>query len=724
VRIFLKKLNAAAQQCVTTVKGIWKKTVKAVGSPFVPGKFVRPVADSPSPKNNAALKKAQQNIYWQAGLAGLTIVLTIVIVFTMTSAWYTNVVQTSALVIEAESWGFDGVINVNDAVVSAAPGDEGVIHLEVVNDSESTSAVSVGVSKTRMGDAEMRKRLYFYVDTQAVRGDESVERVYLNTQESYTYTVFGKNKLMLTEETHNDAQVKWQWVYDMLGYYVLGSWSEENQRFVEMEYLRPIEYDYDQATAAYKTEEDGVLTMELKTVDGETTLEQFIEIFSETDGYEGVIDADSADGKVVDMNDRVYYKVDVDKNGTGVYAYLCTYAEIEQATMYDTMLAKKTAEALEAGVKPESYEVQLIVSAQKNDEDIVSAGSLTGLQTALEMNSGCIVQLTEDITLSSDQVLTIPKDTQFTLDLNGHTITTQSSGRAIDAMPGSSLTLLNGNLEGNGTGYGIYATGAEVVCNGVEIKDFNYSLYVGDHVKVDGQFNNKDSKVRLVDCTIDGKSYGIVVSGNGSLSSQKSQLIIEHSTITSDLVAISGNGDVSGNGRWGTDIQIIDSSILINKTITNENDNLTALTTAIYHPQKDSTLTIYKSSVYGYTGLAIKGGTVSVYDATIHGWGEALDPVPNNSGCSDTGNGIYVETNYGYDILLQIAGNDTKVSGLHADAIQIYEPEASNVKIRIYAGQFSHLPDETWITEASRMKSENPIDNMYVVEMIPEETEE
>ena len=44
----------------------------------------------------------EKNIFMQIGLAFLTIVLTVVILFAMTSAWYTNIAQTSGLVFEVE----------------------------------------------------------------------------------------------------------------------------------------------------------------------------------------------------------------------------------------------------------------------------------------------------------------------------------------------------------------------------------------------------------------------------------------------------------------------------------------------------------------------------------------------------------------------------------------------------------------------------------------------
>ena len=171
---------------------------------------------------DTALSKAKKKIFWQAGLAGITVILTIIIVFAMTSAWYTNIVQSSGLVFETEAWGFEGTIQVNADPVVAGPGDDGVIHLEVSNDSENIIAVGAHISKAKM-DKDMQRRLYFYVDTQQVRNEETMSRVYLNSQEGYTYTLFGKSKLRLTKEAHNAAQLKWHWVYDVLGYYVYGT---------------------------------------------------------------------------------------------------------------------------------------------------------------------------------------------------------------------------------------------------------------------------------------------------------------------------------------------------------------------------------------------------------------------------------------------------------------------------------------------------------------------
>lgn len=642
-------------------------------------------------KKSDALKRARRTIYWQASLALVTVILTIVIVFTMTSAWYTNVVQTSGLVIQAESWGFDGEIKVNSDAIVAAPGDEGVIHLEVNNTSQSMSAVSVGVSKARM-DGQMQQRLYFYIDTQMTRNGETMDRVYLNTQESYTYTLFGGETLTLTEDRHSDVQLKWQWVYDVLGYYVLGTWSPERNTLSAVEYLRPIEYDYDDATTTF-SKEGNTLTMELKTVDGETTVEEFLVKLSQTDGYEGEINPNTKLG-------AGYYPVDVDENGYGVYAYICTYSDIELATQYDTALAQAAEEAQENGVPGQRYEAQLIISAQKNDEDVINVSTLSALQTAIELNPGAVVQLTGDIAVTETDALVIPEGTQIMLDLNGHAITSTSPQRAIEAQPGSSLTVINGDITGPGnTGSGLYAIGAQVVCHQVTVSGFKYGVCLSD--SDDG--NTLDSRVRLVDCELSASDYTVFISGNGLASQQKTQLVVENSTLLSDGMVICSNGTTTGYGRWGTDIQILHSTLTSNPN---------SVSTAIYHPQKDSTLTIYDSTVSGYTGMAIKGGTVSVQASTVLGTGAQQPPFASNSGFADTGDGIYIEANYGYEILLEIGGatlsgengsyyRESIIGSDYGYSLQVYEPDADNVTVRIYSGRFDDEQNPAHIAEGS-----------------------
>lgn len=271
--------------------------------------------------NFAALEAARKKMLRQAALAGLLIIQLVILLFAITAAWYTNIVQTNDLVFETSSWGFEGSIQLGAEPVRAAPGAEGVIPLTAVNDSDEVTAVSINISKSNM-DEEMRKRIYFYADTSKLRNEEVMERIYLSNTGSYTYTMAGRGTLTLTEADSNDVRLKWQWVYDLLGYYVQGVVTDDGA--VITEYLRPIEYNYDEIRTTFDS--DGTLA----TIDGVTTTEEFLQQVSLSDGYEGTINTDEAVG--------TYYPVDVDDSGYGVWAYLCNYNEIQQNTEYDTKL--------------------------------------------------------------------------------------------------------------------------------------------------------------------------------------------------------------------------------------------------------------------------------------------------------------------------------------------------------------------------------------------------
>ena len=664
------------------------------------------MSNYPKPKTTnkisgaAALKRAQRNIVWQAGLAVVTVVLTVVIAFAMTSAWYTNIVQTSGLTFEVEEWGFDGKITVYEDPVSAAPGDEGIVHLEVENSSDSISAVSVSVSKGRTTSQEMQKRIFFYVDTQFVRNGENMERVYLNSMDSYTYTLFSQGKLTLTEQTHNDALLKWQWVYDMLGYYVLGSYDQGTDTLTEIEYLRPVEYDYDKATFEYVTTQvtdptdttktiDAV-TVELKTVDGETTVEEFLQQLSESDGYKNDIDVENpvADG---------YYPVDVDENGYGVYVYLCSYAEIEMATQYDTQMGIDAQDAS----KRASYQAQLTVSARKNDDNIITVSNLQGLNTAMALANGSIVQLTQDVNLSQGEQLVLPADSQVVLDLNGNTIDCGWNGTAIEAGPGSTLTMTNGNIKGNG-GRALDSVGAEVTMHKVTVTGMSYGVYVQDNAELtdagtnEKYVNTMDSRIRLVECVIDAEKNAVLIYGNAAESEQKTQLIVENSTLTAGHAVITSGGN---DTEWGTDIQIIHSELSCADG---------TVYAAIYHPQRNSTLTIYDSELSGYTGVAIKGGQVSIIASTINGTAaeSAGNITASNSGWYDTGDAVYIEANYGNDIVLEIRGaeiNGTfKDSILHSEqnqSLRVFPENAPNVTVRLYGGEYEEQQPDKFIAQ-------------------------
>lgn len=597
-------------------------------------------------EKSPALEKIRKKIVWQAGMAIMTVVLTGVLVFGMTAAWYTNVVATSNLTFQVAKYGVkvDAQIITTEAII-AAPGENGVIGIEVTNRSTEAVILSVAVEKDQM-DEEIQKRIFFYVDSQLVQNGETMDRVYLNSLAGYDYTVF--EKLTLTEEYHNDAQLKWCWVYDVLGYYVLGAPSEDGTTVTVEEYLRPIEYDYDEAT--FIENEDGTKTLE--TVDGTTTAEEFLVALSENDGYAGIISSHAMTG--------AYYQVDVDENGYGVYAYLCTPAEVDAATAYDVALGNAAADGEAA-----SYLATLTIYASNIEAEIISANSPETLAAAVLMEDAEYIQLTGDIEIPAGTTLTLPEGADITLDLNGHTLTTAgSSGAAVTAGEGTSLTVVGGTLDGSDKGGNAFAvSGANVTLSGVTMKGYFMGLRVDDNAA-----SGLDSTVRLVDCEISTSDTAVLVYGSGSLSGDSdTRIIIEGCTITSDDIAICGNGSANNPGKWGTDIQIINSTI----TSTDE-------TAAIYHPQMEGTLNIYNSTITGNTGLVIKGGTVIITDSAISGTGTAATveaPDLTVNGFNSTGDAIYVETGYGYEICLELNGTLTLSSNVGRE-LRIYEEDA------------------------------------------------
>lgn len=629
-----------------------------------------------SNENSEEIAKLNKNIFMQIGLAFFTIVLTVVILFAMTSAWYTNIAQTSGLVFEVEPWGFDGEIITSEKAVEAGPGDNGIVHLEAENNSDGIIDISVNVSKSGMSP-EMQKRMFFYVETSATREGETMERVYVNNHEGYTYTVFNQSSLTLTEKVNNAPKLKWQWVYDVLGYYVLG--TENGGSITVEEYLRPIEYDYDKATFVKTGDSEENTTYKLLTVDGETAPEDFLYMISATDGYEENINTSKSIGG--------YYPVEVDENGYGVYAYLCSYSEIETAIMDDTkmgILAQKKANGEEVNAEL-TYRAQLNVSAQKNEAPAVSVSNPETLKAIIDSGDYNYVQLSSDINIDS---LEIPDGAKIMIDLGGNTIS-GTAAKVVDAKPGSSVTMVNGTVSGPAEGTAVNAVGAEVNMSNINISGMHYGVYVGDS----NDNNVLDSTVRIVGSTIETESCAVFVSGNGLASEQKTTVVIEKSTLKSEGIVISGNGTTTGNGRWGTDINIIDSEII------NEN----GIGAGIYQPQKDSTLTIYSSTVSGYTAIALKAGSAKIIDSTIEGTGTYNEPAFGNSGFSDTGDAVYIETGYGHDINLEIDEIDgtSILTSTHGQSLRVFKEDAPFVKINIISGEFDEAQPEKYIAEGS-----------------------
>lgn len=611
----------------------------------------------PPQKQNKALQTAHKKIIIQAVIAIQAIVITVALVFGMSAAWYTNVLQTSGLQFEAAAWGFDGEVLIADDPIQASPGQSGLIGLRVSNKGADIVDVAVRVSKEQM-EVPMRQRLYFYVDTATTREGETVDRVYINSRDSYTYTVLSHSELVLTQERANDVLLKWQWVYDMQGYYFLGTVTKSKTAedtdviLADVEdYLRPVEYDLDHSTFR-----DGVLDKV-----GEQTLEQFLEELSGKDGYAGGITPTDMPG---------YYQVDVDENGYGIWVYLCNWSEIQQATTYDSQLGKAAADALQdENLQPLQFVARLMVVGQMGQSEYTEIA--TAEELIEQLSSGGLLLLEDDIQLT--EPLTVGSGEKRVLNLNSHTITGPEGQPLFRLTDRSDLILMNGDLVAQSPGEDIFLlSNSTLTLSNVQLSgEADDAIYVTDE---DGK---TDSCVRLFDCQVNTDGCSVYVRGNGERSEGKTQVIVENCILESNYITIMGNGT---SAYWGTDIQIY-------------NSQLKGYYSALYLPQSESVTRLTDCTLEGGTGIAIKGGDLEIVNCRVAGTMESSEPKVEGSGYTDTGDALYVDCSYGYPIHISITGDAEKnvFSSVYAQAVRVFVPEGGKhcASVTVTGGYFS-----------------------------------
>lgn len=624
----------------------------------------------------------RKNIVLRAVLVIFTVVLTIVLLFALTVAWYTNVVQSGGLTFTAQQWNFDGTVNLYNTEQEAFPGAEGIISMQLINEGQQTLAASVTVSKANLM-TDMHKRMFFYVDTSIVRNGELMDRVWVSATKSYTYTVFPNSQLNLTETTQNAPALKWMWVYDVLGYYVLGTETSGGGVSVN-EYIRPVEYEYDPVYTTFDAEGFPV------RINNETTVGDFLKQVTSADGYTGVLD------ETAQRNAEGYYRVDVDGSGYGVWLYLCRYSEIQEHMETDTRLG---SEQIITG------QVNISVTGQNSIAEATEITTADALVNALNQPYAGVVQLANDITLTEPLALT---DTSYAmLDLGGHTITSTAS-EIITAESGDTIVLYNGELVGSGAAgsVGIYSSGANVTLNNVNISNVEEGLKIFDHKNAVGA----DSRIHLIDCTITGAQDGLWIYGNGDASERSTAIVIENCDIIGEGYAgIICNGSLSNRG---TDIQITGGSV-------------SGYYAGIYHPGKDSILTVTETKVTGMTGVVAKGGIVYLVNCEINGSATAEEvqaPALNPGGWSDTGDGVYLETAYEWQTIVYISGANTKINSANGLAVRQYEAGASQGSIIISGGAFSSDVTEYLIDGA--ICTDEDGDGIYTIALNQDQTGE
>lgn len=625
--------------------------------------------------SSPTVKSFKKRILLQAMIAVASVALIAVLMFSMTAAWYTNVAKTSSMTFKAESWGFDSEnITVSESEIPIAPGMSGIIPLTVDNGAgEEAVRVRVNLSKagsdgseTGQRELELEKRIYFYADTAKTyefgegeeKTTEKVSKIYIGASEldSYSYTILPGNMLSLSEEFYNDVPIYWEWVYDMLGYYFYGTVADV---VTVNEYIRPIEYDYEDAV--FDIDENSENYNQLDSI-GDKTKDAFLTEISANDGYEGNIDLSKAVVIGSGVDKKVYYPVQVDEDNYGVWAYLCTYSEIEEGIAYDTQLAG-TNKTLTVTMKITAFNVDTKTETVTTVED---------LSAALTDSSLDVVKLENGLALTAP--LNVDSTVDAVLDLNGYDLTytgTEDAYNLIRATEGSSLTIMNGNLVGNGKGsdaenrasmatMAIQTTAANVTLNNVSVSGFDGAIKVSDENNAAG-----DSYLQIIDCDFNTVGNTIFVKGNGTSTPGMTRVLIQDSTLVStEYMVITGNGTASGTGRWGTDIVIKGST-------------LTGYYAAIYQPQQQSSMYISDSTITGNTGICIKGGKLTVENSIVTGTGDVavVAAGSNMSGFADTGDGIYVEATYGWTATVVLDGENNNVSSAKAYAVELFGKE-------------------------------------------------
>lgn len=612
-------------------------------------------SNSQLPGSFNLIKGLQKKILWRSALVFLTIILTLVLVFALTVAWHTNVVQTGGLTFSAETWNFNGEIVIGDEVFNISPGASGVISMSFKNESNGLVAASVTVSKDQLLQSALKSKLFFYIDTSVIKNGESVDKVYISKSNSYTYVAFPYSELDLTEGANNAPILKWEWVYDKLGYYVLGTETDNGGVTIE-EYIRPIEYEYDEMKTTFDANGN------LITIDGTTTADEFLTLLSASDGYDGVIDSSqkTAGG---------YYPVAV-KDGYGVWAYLCSYSEIQTSSEEDTAWGTN-------GVSLGNVRVTVTGVNSKEKGQYVSTEA--DFVSALNGGGISVVTLANDISLTQSIVLTDASVTM--IDLNGHKLVSGAL-TIIDANPGASVMVYNGDIEGAGqAASAVTANGANVILNRVDIVNVGEGIEVFDYLNDLG----KDSNVRLTECTITAFEDGLWIKANGGDSEKNAQITIENCTIIGEKYS----GILCNGTYYGVDLNITSNSII------------KGYHAGIYFPAKDSTLNIENSTLEGNTGLVVKGGLVNVVNSTVKGIGTSPDTLPDDpadlplSGWIDTCDGIYLEANYtGWETQITVSGDDTLVTSVSGLAVRQY-PTGDNYEASIIIKGGAYSSDVT-----------------------------
>ena len=236
-----------------------------------------------------------------------------------------------------------------------------------------------------------------------------------------------------------------------------------------------------------------------------------------------------------------------------------------------------------------------------------------------------------------------------------------------------------------------YTTGSSIKVNRSGTLDLNGKVitYTESNQNNDSaaiEFGDSNISLTLKNGKINSSDHGIWVSYNGGPNLDNNTLVMDGITMT-----VTGQND-DGNGNLVDSYGIMTNGMMINQNITIRNSTITSNGAGIYFPSANSTLRIENSSITGTTGIAVKGGDVTIINSNITGTlATKTNPTtPINSGFNETGDAIYVEEGYtDRTVTVTIQGGSFVSVANEAARILTSDTDSSKKDIEIESGQFS-----------------------------------
>ena len=268
------------------------------------------------------------------------------------------------------------------------------------------------------------------------------------------------------------------------------------------------------------------------------------------------------------------------------------------------------------------------------------------------------------VVLQTDTTIgTLILSVSFTLDLNGHTIT--SNILFVNGNPGSVITANISNGAINATTYGI------LVYNNVELNVSNVDIYGGDTgiyvpVTVNNITATKSTAVNVEGGSVRGGSAGSVLCGIGDSDATATSLV------ATDTLFAGGTFGITGNGTAHNTYIELNNCTVVGGDATPE-DGITGDGVGIYHPQAGE-LVVNGGSVTGVSsGIEVRAGTVTINDADITATATEFSAVNNGNGTTITGAAIAV-SQHTTNLPIDVTVNGGTISGVKA----VYEVDLEN----------------------------------------------